>query len=442
MQRDEEIATDIKAGDEIAKVGDYGLNPDICRSNIGCEGGVPQHLHFEVRTGCSFQDGKIQGCKVIDPYGWEWPDIDPFADGRNPLGAFQDGPLWDLASFGLKLPVVTKVALEDPTSGAERRVTIYGYNFSPGVVVTLWNRGHQYYIDKVIPSSAVTPATTQVVAQLPISKVADPDNIVLKIENSNGPRSRGVVLSGHGAADDHTVLILASTVAGGAASLEATQAASLGATVEIASDEEWNAKSTADFTTYRAIVLGDPDCVDDTSPITAALASGSVWGPAITGNVLLIGSDPEWHFLNHQGAAGAAALTQKGIGFAASELNKTGAYISLSCYYDTPDTGIPVPLLDVFSPGGFTVEGTGGGAKICHNDVHIVARHAALAGLGDADLSNWSCSVHEAFDKFPADFLVLAIARNRGSTFTGSDGTVGTPYILARGPQLVALGLS
>jgi len=90
-------------------------------------------------------------------------------------------------------------------------------------------------------------------------------------------------------------------------------------------------------------------------------------------------------------------------------------------------------MLDAFSPGGFTVLGVG-----CFNDAHIVATHPSLTGITDATLSNWSCSVHEAFDKWPVDFQVLAIARNIGSSFTATDGTVGTPYILARGVTVIS----
>jgi Cutinase len=57
-------------------------------------------------------------------------------------------------------------------------------------------------------------------------------------------------------------------------------------------------------------------------------------------------------------------------------------------------------------------------------------------------LSNWGCSVHESFDTWPADYTVLATARNFGSTYTASDGTVGEPYILASGTGLHSFPLS
>ena len=63
-----------------------------------------------------------------------------------------------------------------------------------------------------------------------------------------------------GAADNKTVLILGSTVIGGTGSLEALQAQAAGLTVEVASNSEWLSKTTDEFRSYRAIVLGDPIC--------------------------------------------------------------------------------------------------------------------------------------------------------------------------------------
>ena len=68
----------------------------------------------------------------------------------------------------------------------------------------------------------------------------------------------------------------------------------------------------------------------------------------------------------------------------------------------------------------------------------VEAALTALTGITDATISNWSCSVHEAFDKWPVDFQVLAIARDIGSSSTAPDGSVGTPYILARGVTVIS----
>ena len=239
-----------------------------------------------------------------------------------------------------------------------------------------------------------------------------------------------------GAPNDHTVLILGSTVSGGAASLEATQATAQGFTVEVATDAVWAAKTQAEFGTYRALILGDPDCTVGTAPIAAAEANRSTWSPAVNGNVIVIGTDEFFH----SGIPGATKLSDNGIAFAANILGKTGLFLSLSCYYTSTDPSIPLPIMDQFGSPAFRVLRAPG----CFNDSHIVAVHPVLAGLTDADLSNWSCSVHEVITAFPSAFLPLAIARNvtGEGELTFADGSHGVPYILARGNALQAVGLN
>jgi MYXO-CTERM domain-containing protein len=227
-----------------------------------------------------------------------------------------------------------------------------------------------------------------------------------------------------GAANDHTVLILGSTVSGGASSAEAAAAIANGMDVEVVNAAGWAAKTAADFATYRALILGDATCGGSA---TAAAANTAVWGAAVNGRVIIIGSDPVYHF-----GQGGNAYTNGGVKFVVGEPTKTGAYITLSCYYHGTAPMTPVPVLAGF--GAFTVTGVG-----CYNNAHIVATHPALAGITDTTLSNWSCSVHEAFDSWPVtQFDVLAIARNIGSAFTASDGSTGTPYILARGVSVIS----
>ncbi len=242
-----------------------------------------------------------------------------------------------------------------------------------------------------------------------------------------------------GAGNDHTVLILDATVSGGASSLEATQATAQGFTVEVVSDAVWGAKTQAEFATYRALILGDPDCTVGTAPIAAAEANRTTWSPVVNGNVIVIGTDEFFH----SSIPGATKLSDQGIAFAANIVGKTGLFLSLSCYYTSTDPSIPIPVLDQFGTPAFRVLRAPG----CFNDSHIVAVHPVLAGLTDADLSNWSCSVHEvitAFPTTPAPFLPLAIANNvtGEGELTFGDGSHGVPYILARGNALQALGLN
>jgi cysteine-rich repeat protein len=234
-----------------------------------------------------------------------------------------------------------------------------------------------------------------------------------------------------GAATPNTVLILETSVVGGYSSLEAETAAALGFDVEVASAADWAAKSTADFNTYRAIVLGDPSC-GGLSSIAAAEANAATWGPAVEGNVVVVGTDPKYH-----AGIGGAQLTEGAIKFAAAEPGATGAYISLSCYYSGVLVSTPVPVLAPF--GSFMVRGSGG-----YNDAHKVADHPALAGITDAVLSNWNASIHNVFDSFPASFIPLAIAENVAdpSALKFPDGSWGVPYILAFGAEAKLCGNS
>jgi len=132
-------------------------------------------------------------------------------------------------------------------------------------------------------------------------------------------------------------------------------------------------------------------------------------------------------------------LSNNGIAFAANILGQTGLFVSLSCYYASQPTSTPITLLDQFGTGFTTKQAPG-----CFNDAHIVAVHPVLAGITDAGLSNWSCSVHEIITAFPTTFLPLAIARNvtGEGELTFPDGSHGVPYIMARGNNLQAVGLN
>lgn len=227
------------------------------------------------------------------------------------------------------------------------------------------------------------------------------------------------------AASSDRVLILAGTVTGGTSSIEATEAAADGLAVDIVDASTWSSMTAAQFASYRAIILGDPTCqgAPPTPDANAAAANAKVWGPVVNGNIVILGTDPVYH-----ASQGGSTVTQRGVDFAVNQAGKTGAYITLSCYYHETAPNTPVPLLDGIGAGGFTVTGVG-----CYNNAHIVAESPALASLTDADLSNWACSVHEAFQTWSSGLIPLAIAKDFDSSFTASDGTQGPPYILAGG---------
>jgi cysteine-rich repeat protein len=92
--------------------------------------------------------------------------------------------------------------------------------------------------------------------------------------------------------------------------------------------------------------------------------------------------------------------------------------------------------------GDFTVRGN----LDCYNVAHIVASSPALGSLDDAALSDWSCSVHEAFSQYPSlginGFQALAIAKDiiGDGSQTFGDGTIGLPYIISRGATPAGCG--
>lgn len=209
----------------------------------------------------------------------------------------------------------------------------------------------------------------------------------------------------------------------------------LGYTTVVLDDTEWNQLTAADVSTYKAIVLGDPD-VTAPSPLDIPVMNRDVWSPAILGNIVIIGTDPA----SHDGpGTGADQLMKSAITFAAED-PKTGLYVALSEYYGYVDD-TTVTLLDRF--GEFRVRGN----LDCYNKVHKVVDSPALNGLTDALLSDWGCSVHELFLKFPdgpGEFVPLAIAQDFKDTTFGirnfGDGSSGLPYIVSRGAPPIKCG--
>ncbi len=137
-------------------------------------------------------------------------------------------------------------------------------------------------------------------------------------------------------------------------------------------------------------------------------------------------------------------LIDNAIRFAASGVSstgqsQTGLYFALSCYYQDV-ANATVDALSYF--GDFEVRGD----LDCYNEAHIVASSPALGTLDDTALSNWSCSVHEAFSVYPSvgvnGFQALAIAQNiiGAGSQTFGDGTIGLPYIISRGATPAGCG--
>jgi hypothetical protein len=246
-----------------------------------------------------------------------------------------------------------------------------------------------------------------------------------------GPSVQAITSTGPAGAPK--VLILDTTVSGGTSSLEAQAALSLGFAVDVADATSWASLTASDFSSYRAIVLGDNHCTSISS-YAAALANASTWAPTINGNVVAIGTDPVFHSGSEPGAV---TLINKAMAFATGQAGKTGYYADMSCIL--PTGGDPAQILDPVE-SGWTVNDTTGAL----DSVHVVATNPFLSGLTDTALSNWGNSVHEAFSAWPADFVPIAIVTDATPplSYTAPDGVQGDPYILGRGAGLVAGAIS
>jgi hypothetical protein len=260
-----------------------------------------------------------------------------------------------------------------------------------------------------------------------------------------------------------TALILGSTVesgtavGGGSESLEQQQAEADGYTVTEATDAQWENMTEAQFASYQLIILGDPgNCTNTVGPDSVAYSNASTWEPEVMssgGNKVLIGTDPTYHYMNPPYASDAPQLERNSLAYAGAVSGATGVYLDLNCAYDDAPSGTTVPILSGLTSQGatgqFTVEGydspalkpLNDGTGACATDVNIVASTGPTSGLTDADLSDWNCSVHEAFTSFPSDYTPMALAPTSSgfpSSYCADDvqtgeEACGSPYILVSG---------
>ena len=64
------------------------------------------------------------------------------------------------------------------------------------------------------------------------------------------------------------------------------------AKIDIVSNATWSGMTAAQFASYKAIILGDPECNDSNNAVITLTDNNDIWGPVITGNVVIIGTDP------------------------------------------------------------------------------------------------------------------------------------------------------
>ena len=168
------------------------------------------------------------------------------------------------------------------------------------------------------------------------------------------------------------------------------------------------------FGGFSAIIIGDPStsAACSTTVPADALAYAADWGPAVKGNVAVLGTAPVL-----AGSAGTRllddAITYAVTGGASGN---TGLYASLNCDYSAASAGTAVPLLAGVGGGGFTVTGQ---SAHCPGDAGTPDRlqtlaDAAFNGLTAANLGPWpspACSVEETLTAWTGGLVRAGLRR-------------------------------
>jgi hypothetical protein len=235
-------------------------------------------------------------------------------------------------------------------------------------------------------------------------------------------------------------------------SLEQQQAEALGYQVTTVDGATWDAMPQSQFASYQLLIIGDPGCgTDAVGTGSAAQTNASTWEPVVMGsggNKVLIGTDPTRHYIlpAPYSAPEAPQLEENSLAYAGAVSGATGLYLDLGCSYAGATAGTDAAILDglVQGTGQFAVEGWDDPTlpkQACATNVNIVAATGPTNGLTDLELSDWNCSVQEAFTSFPTGYTPLAVAPSSSgfsSEYCADDvqttkQACGAPYILVSG---------
>lgn len=244
-------------------------------------------------------------------------------------------------------------------------------------------------------------------------------------------------------------------------SLEQFVAQKLGYTVTVVDGATWDAMTAAQFAAFNLLIIGDPFCSDTAA---SAISNASTWAPVVmgnaggatvTGNRVLISTDPEFHFANGGGGAqpqtpgdpstaGAEHLDEAGMSFAGQQTGATNLFFDTSCA--DPGGGAQgsgdIAVLDQLTttgPGHWTEDPS----PPCGGSVQKIAANAAFNIVSDTDIQGWSCSDHQTWPAFPTDWDAVAVATDTATHPTcGTDPSTGTTacgeaYVLVSGSGVV-----
>jgi len=160
---------EVKRGDPVAYSGNFAY---------GQNGGVSDHVHFEVR---------LNG-QVIDPYGWEGISADPIAKTKD--AATNQTNLW-----GMGAPVVSRISPEQTAPGSFS-ITVTGGTFDSGASVEIWyesdlagNNADGHFVGT---ATLTDRSANQLVATV---NITNPGKYLVKAKNASGPRSNSARLT-------------------------------------------------------------------------------------------------------------------------------------------------------------------------------------------------------------------------------------------------------
>ncbi|HYI01734.1 choice-of-anchor A family protein, partial [Hyalangium sp.] len=238
------------------------------------------------------------------------------------------------------------------------------------------------------------------------------------------------------------VLILGSSVNGGATSREALAVRANHPTtqIDVVTPEQWRAMTAAQFKAYRALIIGDASCQNGAAAFQAAVDNRTIWGAIVDGDVAVLSTDPTTNT--------TPQLVENAIEFVLnSAQRRTGMYIALGCAYQSATPNTPVPLLEPF--GTFKVQGVPG----CADSGHMIQMHNGLlsSSITDSMLRGAGCVARSVFTTYPErnfSFAALAMSSTGGRIpgerpypdFEASRDFVGTPYALVHGAEPLGAG--
>ncbi|HKS38708.1 MAG TPA: hypothetical protein VJW76_16055, partial [Verrucomicrobiae bacterium] len=169
--------------------------------------------------------------------------------------------------------------------------------------------------------------------------------------------------------------------------------------------KDWNKRTTADFAAFDAIFIGDPGASSvDATLLTGAIINNGVWTPAISGNVVIIAGDPQFH----AAIAGATEFIQQGLRFAAEHAAAgPGLYVASGLLNPhespvDPNKSALAHLMEGF--GQFQIISPANGMEVLK-----IRSHPALDCLTASELSDWGTSAHDGFRDWPTPFVPLAL---------------------------------